>query len=357
MKIIFSGGGTLGPVTPLLAIKEIIAQEYPDAKFVWVGTVHGPERELVEKAGIEFRTIASGKLRRYFSFLNFFDLFRFVIGFFQSLKFIWKQNPDVCISAGGFVSVPLHYAAALLGTPTWIHQQDVKVGLANRLMSSCARLITTATREEKSEFPARKTVWLGNPVRKDILRGEKEKAKKIFGLSGTLPVVFVTGGGTGSAMVNQMVVEALPHLEGVCEIIHLSGKERPHDLTERAAKHSKLYHTYEFFTDEMKHAYAGAHLIVSRGGFGSLTELAALQKAAIVIPKPGHQEENVAFLKHANAVVMLDERNDSGLALAKLIRELLAHPERLKELGITLHEVLPPASEELVLELFRKSML
>lgn len=354
MKIIFSGGGTLGPVTPLLAMKEMIQEAYPHAEFLWVGTVNGPEKELVEKQGIRFRAITSGKLRRYISIWNFVDIFRLVAGFFQSLIFLWKQNPDVCISAGGFVSVPLHFAAFVLAIPTWIHQQDIQVGLANRLMGPLSTTITVATQNQIKNFSFKKTILLGNPIRRDLFEGNVDRARKLFGITSNLPVVFATGGGTGSLKVNQMVVEALSHLDGVCEVVHLSGKERPHDLTEQAARHSKLYHTYEFFTSEMKDAYALADIIISRGGFGTLTEIAALHKPAILIPKPGHQEGNVIFLTMANAAVMLDERNDNGLVLAGKIKELLQNKKMRYELSQNLFALLPPAKKENVVEILKK---
>ena len=173
MKILFSGGGTLGPVTPLLAIQEMIKKEH-DAKFVWVGTKKGPEKALVQKEGIGFLSIYSGKLRRYLSFYNVIDIFKILIGFFQSLKIMWKEDPDLCISAGGYISVPVHWAAWLSGTSTWVHQQDVAIGLANRLMAPFAKIVTTALEENASGFSKKKTVWLGNPVRQEILRGKKE---------------------------------------------------------------------------------------------------------------------------------------------------------------------------------------
>lgn len=354
MKIIFSGGGTLGPVTPLLAMKEAIEKAYPDAEFLWIGTVSGPERELVEGQGIRFITLSSGKLRRYFSLLNFLDMARLIVGFFQSIGILVKEKPDVCISVGGFVSVPLHYAAALFRIPTWIHQQDIQVGLANRLMSVCAKVITVVTTEQKHSFSDKKTFVLGNPVRHELFSGSKQKAKELFGITSSLPVIFVTGGGTGSQAVNSFIVEALPQLEGECEVIHLSGKERSSELTQGAAALYPFYHTYPFFTFEMKHAYALCDIVVSRGGFGSLSELSALKKVAILIPKPGHQEQNVAFLKKSNAVITLDERTDNGLVLAQNIKELLHDSELRIRLAAHLHTLLPPARAEIIVEILQK---
>ncbi len=351
MKILLSGGGTLGPVTPLIAIKEIISESKPDTLFVWVGTASGPEKELVEKSNMRFYAIRSGKLRRYISLLNIIDCVNILLGTTQSLFILIKQRPDLCISAGGFVSVPLHIAAWLMGVPTWIHQQDVRVGLANRLMAPLASRITTATEAGKSFFSAKKTVWLGNPIRQDVLQGKKEHAIQRFGLSGRLPVIFATGGGTGSLRVNQLIAEVLPHLEGTAEVVHLSGKERPQELVERAQKHFSFYHYYQFFTDEMKDAYAIADIVISRGGFGTMSELAALKKASIFIPKPGHQVENVRFLETAHAAVVLDENFTNGLELAKHIKQLLTDSSMRQTMGEHLHHILPQAKKDEIIHL------
>jgi len=351
MKIIFSGGGTLGPVTPLLAIHEILKKNYPGAEFLWVGTKNGPERALIEDAGIEFRSIASGKLRRYFSILNALDIFKLVIGYFQSIHLIWKQNPDLCVSAGGYTSVPLHWAASLFGVSSWIHQQDVRVTLSNKLMAPVARKVTTALESQLALFPKRKTEWIGNPVRLDILSGDMDKAHDLFHTDSKLPTVFATGGGTGSLRVNQLIVEAAGHLKDHANIIHLSGKERPQELSENAQKHLDHYQVHKFFSEEMKHAYAIADVVIARGGFGTITELAALKKASILIPKPGHQVENVRFLDDAGAVILVDEEVSDGLALAHTIKKILDKKDLREYMGDQLASLLPRATEEKVLEI------
>ena len=352
MKIILSGGFTLGPVTPLLAIYDVIKSKYPEAEFLWVGTRKGPERKLIEEKGIRFVTCSSGKIRRYISVWNFIDLFRIVIGFFQSFKLIWKENPDVCISAGGFVSVPLHWAAWLFGVKTWVHQQDVSAGMSNRLMAPVAAVITTALEKNVKEFSKKKTKWLGNPVREEILQGSKEKAQKLFKLDKNLPVIFATGGGTGSMRVNQLIIETIQHLGGHAQVIHLSGKERPQKMVENAVKHFDFYQVHQFFTHEMKEAYAAADIVISRGGFGSLTEIAALGKIAIIIPKPGHQEDNVKFLAKAGAVILLNEDMSDGNLLAKTIKDLLRDTVKQKQLRLQLSKMLPLAGKENILNVF-----
>lgn len=351
-KIIFSGGGTLGPVTPLLAVHEVIAEAYPDADFLWVGTKKGPEKTLVEQAGMPFVTLSSGKFRRYLSIWNVIDIGRIIVGFFQSLRLIWKEKPSMCISAGGFISVPLHWAAWLFGVPTWIHQQDLQVGLANRIMAPAAKQITTAIEAQVRYFSRRKTKWLGNPVRREIMEGDKKKAIAQFTLEKDIPVIFATGGGTGSLRVNQLIVESIPHLEVVAQVIHLSGKDRPKELVERATKtFPDRYQSYQFFTHEMKQAYAAADIVISRGGFGTLTEIAALGKIAIIIPKPGHQVQNVKFLEKQGAVIYVNERTSDGNYLAKVVKQLLENTTKQKQLQRALQRLLPRAEDKVILDI------
>lgn len=350
MKVLFSGGGTLGPVTPLLAMHEVIQEAHPAAQFLWVGTKKGPEKELIEQIGMPFTTVAAGKLRRYFSLENFTDPFKILLGFFQSLNLLHRERPDVCISAGGFVSVPIHWAAWFLGIPTWIHQQDIQVGLANSSMAFPAKVITTATEAHKKLFSKKKTIWLGNPVRRTMLDGDKARAVKQFGLDPHVPIIFATGGGTGSLKVNQMVVEAVQHLKGFAQVLHLSGKERPQKLVRKAEElYGDIYQVHQFFTTEMKDAYAAADIVVSRGGFGTLTEVAAVGKPAIIIPKVGQQEKNVQFLDKAGAIVYVSERSSDGNFLAKTTRMLLEDKTRRKQLVYNLQRFLPRAKDEDIL--------
>ncbi len=356
MKILFSGGGTLGPVTPLLAIKDVIREKDRYASFFWIGTKNGPEVELIAEHGIPFQAISAGKFRRYFSFLNLFDIGRIIRGFFQAVRILLREDPTLCISAGGFVSVPVHAAAWLLGIPTWVHQQDVAVGLANKLMVPYSTVITTSLSRITTQFPKRKTVWLGNPVRREIFEGNRARAKKIFKLSGKLPVVLVLGGGTGSLRVNQLIAEAVPHIIDHAEIIHLSGRERPQQMVVKTEELFPHYHVYQFLGSEMKDAYAVADIIVCRGGFGTLTEAAALEKPCIIIPKPGHQVENVRFLERGGAAILVNETTADGLYIAKQIKELLGNPEAAKSLAHTMHEMLKVADSEDIIEICERAI-
>ncbi len=354
MKIMFSGGGTLGPVVPLLAIAETCKRYNAQTEFVWVGTQHGPEKDLVAEYDIPFISIMSGKLRRYISLWNIFDIFKIIFGFLQSLFVLWQQKPDMLITAGGFVSVPLHYAAFALGIPTWVHQQDAQVGLANKLMSYVAQVVTTALRDTQKYFSENKTIWMGNPVR-DLHPDDFLQSRHIFNIPEQAPVILAMGGGTGSATVNKLVVEALPAWPRNWHVIHLVGRERPKDLQENATKVFPNYHVYPFLKSEMKDAYAIADVVITRAGFGSLTELASLGKASIVLPMAGtHQEVNARLLAQQKAVIVMDERMDSGLKLARLAADLIDLPETRSYLGDRLRTVLPPAEPKQIMGIIDK---
>lgn len=353
MKIILSGGGTLGPVTPLLAMRAAIVERFPDAEFVWVGTADGPEKSLIEAAGLPYFAIGAGKWRRYFSFLNLIDIAKILFAFFQSAILIWQEKPDLLISAGGFVSVPLHWAGYFLGVRSWIHQQDIVPGLANRLMAPIADQITVSINDSVRHFARKKTTWIGNPAR-DLSGVSSRAGRQFFHFSEHSPVIFILGGGTGSTRLNQMVLEALTAWPKDWQIIHLYGRERPSDSLEHARSIYSNYHPYPFFTDEMKYAYASADVVVARAGFNTITELAAVGKPAILMPKEGHQEENARYFLKKEAALMLNEKTDGGLKLSQMVKDLALFPEHGRLLVKNLQSSLPIASPSSIRSIFSR---
>lgn len=343
-RIIFSGGGTLGSVTPLLGLAAILQARYPEAEIVWVGTETGPEQVVVEAAGYRFVSMPAAKLRRYWSWRNVSDLGRMIAAFWQANRILWQEQPRLCVSAGAYVSVPLHWAAWLHGVPTWIHQLDVAPGLANRLMARVARLVTVALPQSLAFFPRRKTVVIGNFTRPDIGQGSAESGRAFWQITDSDPVVLVLGGGTGAERVNELIAAAAPHLLSQVHIIHSLGAERSTRLAKPlATQYPGRYRPVPFLGSSMAQAYAAADLVVTRGGFGTLTELAALSKAAIVIPIPGHQQANVRYFVDKKAVIAVDERLTDGDHLAQVIRHLLQQPGLRAQLGAHLHAAAPSA--------------
>lgn len=311
-KVLLSGGGTGGSVSPLLAIFDELKEK--DYDFCWVGTEDGPEKSMVGKEGIEFFVIRSGKFRRYFSWRNFIDPFFVILGFFDSCKILKKCRPDIVMSAGGFVSVPLVWAAWLKRIPIITHQQDARPGLANKLMCHFSRVVTTAFQSSVKDF-CKKAIWIGNPVRRQFIdlqeKNNREESLKKFNLKSDKPIIFVMGGGTGSIFLNILIVKSLQELTKNFQIIHITGKDRGvrPPLEWKYDLHAEDYHKFEFLDiSQIVDAYNVADIVVSRCGMGALTELSFLQKVSILIPIPSsHQEDNARIFKDNEAALVLDQ--------------------------------------------------
>ena len=355
MKVLFTGGGTGGSVTPLLAIHEYLKQSDDKHQFFWLGTKKGPEGKLVIPKNIKFRWIFWGKWRRYLSLRNLVDPFFIALGFLQSLYHIAKWGPDIIVTAGSFVAVPVVWAAWFLRKKIIVHQQDLRKGLANALMAPLADKITVTFEESLRDFSAKKVVWTGNPVRPEVLQGDRKEGQKIFGLEDSVPTVLIIGGGTGAVAINKMFNQkAVSDLTEKCQIIHVTGAGK------KILESQKRYHAYTFLTDELKHAYIAADLVVSRVGLGALTELSALGKATIFIPLPGtHQEDNARYVADKGACIVLDQNKLSSDRLVEKIKELLSDNKKREELGEKIRGVMKsaprrgsgPAGESVVREI------
>ena len=349
MRIILSGGGTIGSVSPLLAVREELIKQQVSAEFIWIGTENGLEREILAEEDIPFFAIKSGKWRRYFSLNNFFDLFRFVFGFFQAIKIIRTFKPDLILSAGSFVSVPIVIAGALFHTRIIIHQQDLTPGLANRLMAPLAAKITVTFEESLKYFPAGKTVLTGNPVRSKIIFSDKESAKQHFGLEVGLPTVLVMGGSLGAEAINKLLFESITKMIEFCQIIHIVGKGNMVEWTdkEKFGSLAGRYHSFEYMFLELGQAYAAADLVVCRAGLATLTELCFLGKPTVLIPIPNNQqEENAGYFDSKNAVVVFAEAESSSEKFIDLIKNLLADSGSLIRLGDNMKRAMKQGANE-----------
>ena len=308
----------MGSVTPLLAVFQAIQKLRPETQFLWLATKDGPESELVATYGIQVIKISAGKLRRYFSFRNFTDPFRVLAGFFQARKILKEYAPNAVVTAGGFVGVPVAWAAARLRIPIVAHQPDFEVGLANKMIANVANIITVSFEATRSFFPKDKTVLTGNPVRQDILGGDRAAVLSRLELDAKLPTVLVMGGSTGSKVINDLLLQALPKLVEFCQVIHLTGGR-----AESNARHPR-YKAIEFAGPELRDFYAAADLVVSRAGVATLSELTALKKPAILIPMPNSpQEANAEVYFHANAALLVKEENITPAGFTDALRELL----------------------------------
>lgn len=325
--IILSGGGSGGPVTPLLALApDLQAAGY---ELAWVGTESGIERGMVAEAAIDYYAIPAGKLRRYVSLTNLLDAFRVLAGFFAALSLLKRLKPSLVMTAGAFVSVPLVWAAWALRIKIIVHQQDIRPGLANRLMAPFADGVTVTFEKSLKDF-GKKAVWTGNPVRAAFRNVVSRK--KV----GDRPRVLVLGGGTGAAALNELIISCLPQLTAIADVVHVTGG--------KANKKEAIagYAAHDFLSEaDMAQAMADADLVVTRAGLGTLTELAYLGKPTIIIPMPdSHQEENGMEFSRKRAAVLLEQENLTPESFSSLIGRSLAERDVLQMLSMNISNIM-----------------
>ncbi len=279
-KILMTGGGTAGHVTPNIALMPLLKEK--GYEIVYIGSKHGIEKKLIENEGIPYYGISSGKLRRYFDLKNFSDLIRVTLGFFEALGLMRKLKPDVVFSKGGFVTVPVVWAARFNRIPIVLHESDYTPGLANKLAMPYAKAVCTTFQATATAIKGGKGVWTGSPIRKEILSGHPLRALKYCGFDGEKPVVLVTGGSLGARALNKVVRESLPEVLADFHVVHLCGKGNLDPTLSGKAGYFQL----EYASKEMADLLALADIIVSRAGANTLSELLALRKPNILVPLP-----------------------------------------------------------------------
>ena len=277
-KIVLTGGGTAGHVTPNIALLPRLKELGYEVSYI--GSYDGIEKKLITDFDIPYYGIATGKFRRYLDIKNLTDPFRVIKGFGEARKYLKKINPDIVFSKGGFVSVPVVRAAATLHIPCIIHESDMTPGLANKICIPVAKKICCNFPETVSMLPKDKAVLTGSPIREELLRGDKIAALDMCGFTANKPVIMVIGGSLGAASVNQTVRNALPKLLEDFQIVHICGK----DKIDNMLLHTKGYVQFEYVKEELKDIFAMADVVISRAGANSICELLALKKPNILVP-------------------------------------------------------------------------
>lgn len=306
-KIILTGGGTAGHVTPNIALLPKLKELGYEIHYV--GSYDGIEKKLIEEFDIPYYGISSGKLRRYFDIKNFTDPFKVLKGYREAKKLIKQIKPDVVFSKGGFVTVPVVIAAGRKNIPAIIHESDMTPGLANRLCISSASKICCNFPETTAHLPKEKAVLTGSPIRKELLSGNKEQAKKFCQFTDDKPVILIIGGSLGAASVNNAVRQILPKLLPKYNVIHLCGKEK----LDKSLEGTKGYAQFEYIKKELADLFALADVVISRAGANAICELLALKKPNVLIPLPaaasrGDQILNAkSFKKQGFSEVLMEE--------------------------------------------------
>lgn len=320
-RIILTGGGTAGHVTPHIALLPRLKELGYDIQYI--GSYTGIEKELIEPFGIPYHGISSGKLRRYFSVQNFTDPFRVLKGFREAHKLIRQLKPDVIFSKGGFVSVPVVLAGKRCKVPVIIHESDMTPGLANKIAIPSAAKVCCNFPETLKSLPEGKAVLTGSPIRQELLSGNKIAAMDMCHFTSDKPVILVIGGSLGAVAVNNAVREALPELLKDFQIIHLCGKGK----MDESLKDVEGYCQFEYIKNELRNLFALADIVISRAGANAICELLALHKPNLLIPlsanaSRGDQILNARSFERQGFSLVLEEEQLTKETLLNAVKTL-----------------------------------
>lgn len=325
-KIVMTGGGTAGHVTPNIALMPALKER--GYQISYIGSYEGIERSLIEEEKIPYYGISSGKLRRYFDLKNFTDPFKVVKGYFEARKLLKKLKPNVVFSKGGFVTVPVVLAAKSCKIPAIIHESDMTPGLANKLAIPSAYKVCHNFPETANHLPDGKSVLSGSPIRQELLNGSRAEGLKICGFTTEKPVILVIGGSLGSVAINEAVRKALPVLLPHYQIIHVCGKGK----MDTSIKNLSGYIQFDYVQEELSHLLAAADIVISRAGSNAICEFLALKKPNILIPLPanasrGDQLLNAASFEKQGFSYLLQEEDVTDETLTHAVHHVFENQE------------------------------
>ena len=326
-KIVLTGGGTAGHVTPNLALLPYLKAE--GYEIVYIGSEKGIERTLIEAEGIPYYSISTGKLRRYLSKENIKDIFRVEKGIAEAKKLIKRLKPDLVFSKGGFVAVPVVLGAKSNNVPVIIHESDITPGLANKIAMPSARVVCSTFPETLQYVPKGKGVHTGTPIRKELFEGDRQKGLAACKFTGEKPVLLMMGGSLGAVKLNHCLREILPELVKTFDVIHLCGKGN----LDAHLREQEGYMQFEYVSDGLNDLFAAADFIVSRAGSNSISEFLALKKPHLLIPlsaraSRGDQILNAASFEKQGFARVLDEDEMTAESMKKEIFELYENKEK-----------------------------
>lgn len=332
-KIILTGGGSAGHVTPNLALIPYLKDKGYEIHYI--GSENGIEYDMISKLpDVSYHSIRSGKLRRYFSWKNFSDPFRVMAGYFDATRIIKSIMPNVVFSKGGFVSVPVVAAAHRLKAPVVCHESDITPGLANKLSTPFADHVCVTFPDVLEQIKEPKGIYTGAPIRAELFHGDAVKARKRLGFDNK-PVLMVMGGSLGAQAINNALRKALKELLEAFNIIHLCGKG---NLDENLANNKSInnkYVQFEFVSEELADYMALSDLVLSRAGSNSIHEFLALNKPMLLIPLPlsasrGDQILNAKSFVKRGFALSLEQEQLSPQSLIDSINELQAQSDKIR---------------------------
>lgn len=326
-KIIMTGGGTAGHVTPNLALIPKLKELGYEVQYI--GTKDGIEKTIIKEINIPYHEISSGKLRRYFDLKNFTDPFKVIKGIFEAKKIIKREKPDVVFSKGGFVAVPVVIGAKLNKIPVIAHESDMTPGLANRISEPYCTKVCVTFPESLKYIKDNKGVLTGTPIREELFNGSKILGLKICGFSREKPLLMIIGGSLGSKFINKTVRNCLPELKKNYNIVHICGKGN----LDSSLLNEEGYKQFEYLNEDLPHVMNAADLVISRAGANVIYELLALKKPNLLIPlsaksSRGDQILNANSFKKSGYSSVIQEEELTPETLLKGLEEVYKNKEK-----------------------------
>lgn len=344
--IVLTGGGSAGHVTPNLAIIPKLKEYGFDIQYI--GTKNGIEREIIEGIDIPYNIISAGKLRRYFDLKNLVDPFKIIAGTLKALSILKKLKPKAVFSKGGFVSVPVVFAAKRLGIPIILHESDYTPGLANKICIPRANKVCVAFSSTLEYIPQDKGVYTGLPLRKEITMGDRQKGLKLCGFSGSKPVLLIMGGSLGAKGLNDAVDNIMTELVKKYDVVHIRGKQNLID-----SKVPDGYKQFGFIDNDMGHIYAASDIMLSRAGATAVFEILELALPALLVPLPiassrGDQIQNAKYFEKKGFSYVLEQKKLTADTLSRNIEKLY---EERKALRNNMEKAKIPNAAQIVAEI------
>jgi UDP-N-acetylglucosamine--N-acetylmuramyl-(pentapeptide) pyrophosphoryl-undecaprenol N-acetylglucosamine transferase len=329
-RIVLTGGGTAGHVTPNIALLPSLIEEGFDVQYI--GSYNGIEKQLIEDMNIPYHGISSGKLRRYLDIKNFTDPFKVIKGYKEAATLLKKLKPDIVFSKGGFVAVPVVIAAKRKKIPCIIHESDMTPGLANKICIPFANKVCANFPETVKHLPDGKAVLTGTPIRQELFSGNRIQGLDFCGFSLNKPVILIIGGSTGSVIVNEKVRAILPNLLERFQVIHICGKGK----VDHKFNHLSGYIQFEYIQDELRDLFAAADIVISRAGANAICELLALRKPNILIPlslasSRGDQILNAESFEKQGFSYLLKEEDLNSDSLLEAVEHVFSNKNKYIE--------------------------
>lgn len=348
-RVLTTAGGTAGHIHPVVAVvselQTLAAEQQINLEVRYMGS-YGPFKGFLEENNIRVQRIAGSKMRRHFNWQNFVDVPKFIWGMLQAMWKVYWYMPNVVFSKGGPGSLPVVLAARFYRIPVIIHESDAIPSVTSKISAKFADVVATSF-AGTNDFKGREVIYTGNPIRKYLLTDpiSTEKGKGYFGFDPTLPLTLILGGSQGSTSINDFILDILPKLLEHTQILHQTGKEDYERVVKEAGvmlestpeEVGRRYKAIDYFEKDIRIAYQGADLVISRAGASATSEIAAFGKPSILIPLPwaanDHQRANAAEYQKAGAALVMEQDNLLPHVFLNNVMNLLSDRQKLSDMG------------------------